>query len=112
MVWRDEWFALATCPVRALTPETKETLAWFDRTHEPHAAGFTVLWQRVSLPGPGGVSDQDARLMAALDHVRDLKNALLHEPTRRTRREDGYARDDQSDRGHQRPQKRPMRPRG
>ncbi len=88
MVWRDAWFAVTTCPVRTLTPEVKDVLAWFDRTHGLQIGFGAVTWQLQRLPGSGGVGEQDARLMAALEWTRDLKNALLQDTPERRRRKD------------------------
>jgi hypothetical protein len=52
----------------------------FRRTHVLTATGFGIVqWQRTDLPGPGTLADQDAWLMAALEHVRHEFNALTLE---------------------------------
>lgn len=86
IVWREGPLKLATCPVRSLTPETRDVLRWFDQTHELQVGFGAATWHRHSLPGPGGLGDQDARLMAGLDLVRDEKNLLLNDRPRSKRR--------------------------
>ena len=66
-----------------LTPEVEEITRWFEWTHDIETSGFgAARWRRVSLPGPGSLGDQDARLMQALDHVRDVSNQGLAEQQR------------------------------
>jgi hypothetical protein len=73
---------LKTCPVRNFTPQVEEALEWFAMTHEQQVVGMGgVVWRRVSLPGPGSIGDQDARLMTMLDVVRAARNELLSEST-------------------------------
>jgi hypothetical protein len=62
-----------------LTPEVLEILQWFEWTHEVSATVGAAWWSMVRLPGDGGLGAQDARLMAALETVRGIQNALLNE---------------------------------
>lgn len=58
-------------------------MTWFDLTHELTADPWgRPSWRRRSLPGPGGVGDQDARLMAALDELLQVHNEMLSTRTR------------------------------
>lgn len=69
---------LTTCPVLAFTAETRDVIGWFGRTHdvEPVGMGGSV-WRMKRLPEDGGLADQDAWLMQALDHCRAVHNHLL-----------------------------------
>lgn len=59
-------------------PEIRFCLDWFYRTHEVEAIGMGgAIWRRRHLPREGGLGAQDARLMAALDVLRQTANALL-----------------------------------
>jgi hypothetical protein len=72
------------CPVRFITPEADYVLRMFARCYAPVAMGLgAVMWQRVALPDPGSVRDQDAWLLSALDYVRDVQNAMTAEAIRR-----------------------------
>lgn len=84
MVWSDGDIDLATCPVLHLTAEAKEVLAWFEQTHEMVANSGVLWWRMHTLPQAGGLDAQDARLMAGLEYMRDLHNALVLED-RKTR---------------------------
>lgn len=79
-MWRDGPEKRTTCPVRCFTPEVRELLAWFERTHTLRA-GMVGMWEPLAgvLPRPGSAGEQDARLMACLDFIRDMKNGLMHE---------------------------------
>jgi hypothetical protein len=68
-----------TCPVLAFTPAVESALRWFDATHEPVPA--EGRWRRVALPGAGGIGDQDARLMDALDLLRRVQTDLMRAHT-------------------------------
>lgn len=64
--------------MRAFTADVRETLAWFDRTHQVEALGLgAAVWRLTRLPYPGGLAAQPARLMQALDHCRAVSNHLL-----------------------------------
>lgn len=54
-------------------------LTLFRFCHAPVATGFAASWQRVSLPAAGGVGDQDAWTLQALDWLRGVYNRLLSE---------------------------------
>ena len=58
-------------------PDVIEAFAWFDGTHELTADFGRVYWRRLCLPLAGGYGDQDARTMAAIEYVRDLRNAQI-----------------------------------
>lgn len=46
-----------------------------------------LVWQRIALPAAGGVADQDAWLMAALEYLGDVHNAMALEAMKRRKRE-------------------------
>lgn len=69
---------LSTCPVLAFTPDVREVMSWFARTHEVEAVGMGgAIWRMKRLPASGGLDQQDARLMASLDYCRAVANHLL-----------------------------------
>lgn len=61
----------------AFTPDVDDALRWFGWTHDVEIGMGGARWRRVALPGPGGLGEQDARLMQTLDHLRHLANRLL-----------------------------------
>ena len=63
--------------MRLLTPEITALLQWFDWTHELTGTFGAVWWSMVRLPRAGAMGQQDARLMAGLEVVRNLKNRML-----------------------------------
>lgn len=66
----------------AFTPEVTHALAWFKATHVLTAEGFgRVTWSPRWLPGPGSIGEQDARLMDALDLLRQVHDELLQTTT-------------------------------
>jgi len=72
------------CPVLAFTPEVEGALRWFEQTHELTLADGRAWWRRTGLPGPGSVGDQNARLMEALDILRQVHDDLLRQRPRET----------------------------
>jgi hypothetical protein len=46
-----------------------------------------VVWERTALPRRGELADQEAWLMAALDHVRDVYQAITLEDSKRSAKE-------------------------
>lgn len=72
----------------ALTPAIEGALRWFDATHELEATPWRVSWRRVGLPGPGSISEQDPKLMDALDALRDVHDDLVR-PKVKTKSKDG-----------------------
>jgi hypothetical protein len=67
-----------TCPVLAFTPEIDSALRWFDATHELVTDATGRAWyRRTALPGAGGVGEQDAQLMDALDLLRRVHDDLV-----------------------------------
>lgn len=62
------------CPVRLFTPEVSRL---FDLFYDTHAIDARGRWARVSLPAPGGVSDQPARELEALGVIASTWNALI-----------------------------------
>lgn len=68
-----ERIPIVGCPLLAITPEA---LAWI-RWHG--------LWQRGLLPGGGGVMDQPAKYLAAMEHL-DLVTAKQERPEHADRR--------------------------
>lgn len=63
----------------AFTPDVRVWRAWFERTHSLEVAGLVTIWRLVRLPREGGIGDQDAKLMSALDVWRDVSNVVLAE---------------------------------
>lgn len=61
----------------AFTPAVESALRWFDATHEIDAGFGVARWRRIGLPGAGALGEQDARLMEALDLLRDVHNDML-----------------------------------
>jgi hypothetical protein len=63
--------------VLLFTPDIQELLEWFYAIHElrPHMGG--LRWERIGLPMPGGIGEQDARLLDSLDFLRQLFNSIL-----------------------------------
>lgn len=69
---------LSTCPVLAFTPDVREVLGWFGRTHEVEAVGMGgAVWRLKRLPASGGLDQQDAWLTEALAFCRGIANHLL-----------------------------------
>ena len=66
----------------AFTPEIEAALEWFDATHDLVVIDGRARWQRTLLPGPGALSDQNARLMQALDWLRTVHDSMLRPKTR------------------------------
>jgi hypothetical protein len=97
VVWRDEAVSLTVCPVLIVTPEARSWMELFERTHEVAAQGFgPALWRRMALPDAGGVEDQDAVTLAAMDFIRNVSNGLLlQERTKRRREKDETKTDDE-----------------
>ena len=71
----------------ALTPEVESALRWFEATHELVNADGRFWWRRTSLPGPGSVGEQDARLLGALDVLRQVYDDLMRPPVKRKKAE-------------------------
>lgn len=76
-MWNDGPIVLRTCPVRDLTPENDYVLGLFRRCYTrrfvpmgPHS------WERTAWPDAGGLADQDAWMVEALDYTRDVMNRL------------------------------------
>lgn len=71
----------------AFTRTVNEAMGWFKRTHEVEAVGMGgSIWRMRRLPRAGGLADQDAWLMAALDYSRAISNRLLS--ARRTKQDE------------------------
>ncbi len=69
---------MSTCPVLLLTPEVEEAFTWFHATHDVALLdGQKPQWRRTCLPAAGGIAEQDARLMATLEHLRTVLNGRL-----------------------------------
>jgi hypothetical protein len=73
----------------ARDPEVEEILTWFGVTHELVMTGFGAYWRMAWLPGPGGVGEQDARLLAGLSATKSVMQATLADTLRSTRSEAG-----------------------
>lgn len=65
----------------AFTPQVNEVLRWFQATHRQEFGGGVTRWVLVQQPHGGAAGDQDARLMAALEHVRVVMNDLARDGT-------------------------------
>jgi len=77
---------LTECPVRSLTHDVRHALAVFDRCHVRHTSEKGVAFERVSLPGPGTVLEQDAWMMDCLGFInRHLSSALTEHQRRNAR---------------------------
>lgn len=72
----------------SLTRSVTEVVGWFKRTHEVEAVGMGggAVWRMRRLPRDGGLADQDAWLMEALDYSRAISNRLLD--ARRSKRDE------------------------
>ena len=70
---------LHACPVRLLTPEVKAWLSLFDLTHELRTGQGGAYFQRVAFPASGGVDEQPARTLEALNVIRRVRNRMLVE---------------------------------
>ena len=76
------------CPVGFLRGDVDRTLRVFDLIYElRHHADGRWEWVRTSLPEPGGVLDQPARLMDELAWVLELKREILADTLREQSRE-------------------------
>jgi hypothetical protein len=67
--------------VLAFTPFVESALHWFDATHDVAQVGKRWMYRLVRLPGPGGLSEQSAQLMAALDLLRHVHNDVMTHTT-------------------------------
>ncbi len=67
------------------TPDIEAAMAWFDATHRLAIEDGRAQWIRTAFPRAGGAGEQDARLMAALEHLRLLHNTLTSEAVGRQR---------------------------
>ncbi len=75
------------CPVRVLTPEVRTALTWFEETHQLVFEQGIAYWRRTALPHAGGIGDQDARLLAELDVLRLVHDAIAIEALERAAHE-------------------------
>jgi hypothetical protein len=89
IVWNDGGdLVLRACPVRSLLPEVDGLLQLFRLTHAvTFAPSGLPQHARVELPGAGGVLDQDAWTMEALDTVCLTANDRLVREFRRQQEE-------------------------
>jgi hypothetical protein len=60
--------------------------SWFNLTHQLVSDFGRAYWMRTSLASAGGVGDQDAWLMQALDYLRGVMDAIVDEQVARSRR--------------------------
>lgn len=75
----------------AFTADTRDTLSWFEQTHEVEAVGMGgAVWRLKRLPADGGLADQDAKLMRAIDYCLAVSNRILVE--QRQQREDDFGK--------------------
>lgn len=68
----------------AFTPDVESALRWFDATYERETLEPGARWRRMDLPAPGGMGEQDAGLMDALDLLRRVHNDLVRPKTKPT----------------------------
>jgi hypothetical protein len=87
VVWRSGPFEFRTCPVLELDPVADYYCDWLLATHHLTDAG----WVLDQLPGPGGVGDQDARLMQGIYLARDEADAIFREQQAAARRDQVFA---------------------
>jgi hypothetical protein len=86
-VWLDDDVALTTCPVLEFTPFVDEVLSWFGSTYDLELGVGVARWRMTTLPYPGALAEQPAKLMEALTFVADVRNTqLLSERKPRERR--------------------------
>ena len=69
----------------AFTPEVRDLLEWFRMTYTVDVGFGWAHWRRASLPYHGGLADQPATLIDALDYIARVRNALLTEDRKRSR---------------------------
>jgi hypothetical protein len=60
----------------------KEYLEWFSLTYQIQGGHSWIEWQRSLLPATGGIEDQPAKLMEALDLIAREENALIRRSQR------------------------------
>ena len=83
-MWHDGGVALRACPVRFLSIEAKAVLSVFYQCYAPAVVGLGgVVWQRIGLPDAGGVGDQEAWLLAALEHLNGVHNSMQRDASTR-----------------------------
>lgn len=96
-MWHDGPLILKTCPVRYLTADAEAAVGLFRRCYDRHGESGIGTWRRVSLPNAGGVADQDAWTMAAIEFVRDVMNRLEVDLWKAARRATAAATDPTED---------------
>lgn len=62
--------------MRYLTPDVDVILGTFRRTHERRFDGAAPRWELVGWPRTGGLEEQDAWTIEALQFARDVMNNL------------------------------------
>ena len=75
---------LYTCPVLAYTPFVEEVFAWFELTYTVDVGLGWARWRRSTLPYDGGMADQPAKLIAALEFVAQQRNAAMAKALKKT----------------------------
>jgi hypothetical protein len=89
---------VTSCPVLTLTPHVRAMHDLFRRTHEVRTGEGHPVFTRVSLPRQGGLQDQDAREMLAIEVITDTTRQILREQAieqeraRRLKQEQGERR--------------------
>lgn len=77
---------LHSCPVLSLTKENRLWLRLFRRTHQLRVVGFGGLQiEMVAFPSAGGVWDQDAKTIEALDIIEQVNSEILRSDNGRPR---------------------------
>jgi len=94
IVWNDGGdLVVRVCPVRSLLPEVEALLQLFRLTHDiTFAPSGLPQYVRVALPAAGGVLDQDAWTLEALDVVRATVNERLVREFRRHQEQEAERR--------------------
>lgn len=70
---------LFVCPVRLFTPELEGWLSLFRLTHVVRVGQGRAHWERTAWPSAGGLGDQLARTVEALDWIRRVWDVVLAE---------------------------------
>lgn len=67
------------CPVLSFSPEVESLLDVFDNTHARRFDSLVgrVWYERIALPGPGSLVEQDARTMDAMEFLRVIHDDMV-----------------------------------
>lgn len=68
----------------SFTPEVERALRVFENTHEIVTDFGSTRFRRISLPAPGRIEDQDARVMETMELLLDVQNdAIARMPSKK-----------------------------